>query len=107
MVVVGVSVVVESNTMLVTWAAAANGDTGKPVDVSMFPTLTVQATTGTIGTSTLQGSNDGVTWGAIGAGVTLAAGVVTVVSANPKYVRPNFGAGATGAVVVLNAARNG
>ena len=106
MVVVNVNMEVEENFAVIRWAAGASGDTGKPVDVSRYPYIASQIVAGTVGTSTLQGSLDGTTWGAIGAGHTLAASnAVTQTTGALRYIRPNFGAGATGAELMVIAGR--
>lgn len=96
----------QPGTKTATWAAMASGDTGTPVDISRWGAASIQCTAGTIGTSTLQGSNDGAVWGAIGAGLTIAAANrVDLVPIGVRFVRPNVGAGGTGAIVVLSLAQ--
>ena len=106
MVVVEATVTVFADYADIAWAAAANADTGRAVDVSKWTDINVQCTAGTIGTSTMQGSMDGITWGALGAGMTIPAsnGVLSLTT-RAKFIRPSFGAGATGAVVQAIATR--
>lgn len=102
-----VSVVVEDTYLTATWTGLDNGDTGKPVDVRRYSKISVGCSTGTIGTSTLQGSQDGSTWGALGAGLTIAASNrVDDVPVAAAYLRPNVGAGGSGATVILKATRS-
>lgn len=90
----------------ISWSAAADTDTGRPVDVSKWTNIAVQCTAGTIGTSTMQGSMDGTTWGALGAGMTIpASNGVLQLTTRAKFIRPSFGAGGTGAVVRAIATR--
>lgn len=87
---------------IVSWAAMANGDVGTAVYVGDLKDLAVQCTGGTIGTSTLQGSEDGATWGAIGAGLTIAtSNQVSAVGMVPAYIRPSVGASGSGAIIVV------
>lgn len=101
-----VTAVVQDKRILATWAAESSGDVGQAVDVSLYMSIAVQCISGTIGTSTLQGSQDGVTFGAIGAGVTIpATNGVVIVAGPPKFVRPNVGASGAAAVIVLSGQR--
>jgi hypothetical protein len=102
MVVVPVEVYIEGGLLAATWGAMDNGDTGAPVEVPFHANISVQCIAGTIGTSTLEGSNDGVAWGALGAGLTIAASnAVSDVPVKARYLRPSVGAGGTDAEVVL------
>lgn len=96
-------VISEEGDWVVTWAAAVDTDTGKPVRVPYgVYDLTVQCPSGTIGTSSLQGSLDGTNWGALGAGLAIAASArVDAVAVPAMYIRPTFGASASAAVVVV------
>ena len=104
MVVAAVTVNEEDDgVIVVTWAASADGDTGKPVRVpGRVTNAAVGVIAGTIGTSSLQGSMDGVDFGALGAGLSIAASNrMDAVPVLPLYLRPTFGTSASGAVVVL------
>lgn len=97
-----VTVTVEGGILIATWAAGDNTDVGKGVEVPYHANISVQVTGGTVGTSTLQGSQDNATWGALGAGLSLAASnAVTNVPEKARFFRPSFGAAASGAIVVL------
>lgn len=104
MVVAAVTVVqTTEGDWVATWAAADNADTGKPVRVpGGVYDLTVQCISGTIGTTSLQGSHDGTAWGALAAGLAIAASNrVDAVAVSAMYLRPTFGASASAAVIVL------
>jgi hypothetical protein len=86
---------VEKNRCDVVWLALANGDVGGGVEIGRYNKVSFQAkgTFGAGGTCTMQGSNDGATWGALGAGLTATDSKVQDVPARPKYIRPNITAG--------------
>ena len=84
----------DNGLMVVTWEQLEeNGgtmDTGQPVSVGNVDGLTVQAL-GNFDTDavvTLQGSNDGTTWAAIGSGTLTAAATFRTVAERPLYIRP-------------------
>jgi len=96
----------EDNTLQAVWAGGTNADNSVPVEVSRYRSAAFQHLSGTLGTTTVQGSNDGVAWGAIGAGVTLAAAnAVSIITSLPRFVRIAYGAAAAGAVVTMSATR--
>lgn len=86
---------VEKNRCDVVWTGLLNTDVGGGVDIGRYNKVSFQAkgTFGAGGTVTMQGSNDGATWGALGAGLTATTTAVADVPARPKYVRPNITAG--------------
>jgi hypothetical protein len=98
-----------------TWAAlnevGGTLDTGAPVVPGNVDGLTVQGT-GNYDTNavvTMQGSNDGTNWFAIGSGTLVAATNFRTIAERPLYIRPavtTVGAGdATAVVVVMVGAR--
>ena len=101
-----VTVIVEENRIIATWTGLNDGDTGQPVDFGKYDKCAAQCTAGTIGTSSMQGSNDNVTWGALGAGITIPAsnGVVDVTPI-ALFLRPSVGTGGSGATVIAIASR--
>lgn len=72
-----------------------NADTSKAFDVSRCSLVTVQAvgTFGAGGTVTLQGSNDGVTWGGFGTAVTLTDSSIKSIPGGFRYLRANVTGG--------------
>jgi hypothetical protein len=68
------------------WTSDAAGGNGPGVAFASFPIKTVQRTTGA-GTSTVEGSNDNITFGALGAGVATVAGECTAIPENPRFIR--------------------
>lgn len=94
----------EDGTTIATWSDLDVGDTGKPVRVANYRDVSVQRTAGA-GTVTMEGSNDGTLYGAIGAGVS-ADGTIKGVPERPLYIRPSS-AGAGNNTVVLVAAGRG
>lgn len=80
----------------ITWAGLANAtsDVGGGAYIGDLEDVTVQAITGTSAdTEVIQGSNDGVSWAPLGAGLTLTIAVstfspVTAVTPKPLYIRP-------------------
>lgn len=87
-----------------TWGPMANGDQGKPVYVGNLKDLSVQGV-GTVGTTAIEGSNDGVNFVALTTAVAVAA-TVSVIGTIPAYLRPNAGAGATGLTVIVSGKRD-
>ena len=100
---------------LFTWAAMANGDTGKPISIVDFPdrTVTFTGTFGAGGSATLEGSNDGVNFFALkdpsGAVIAKTAAGGCVVVEHPLQIRPHVtaGDGTTAIVCILMARRGG
>lgn len=89
----------EDRVKIITWTGLANGDTGQPVRVGSFKTLTVQRTAGA-GTIALEGSNDGTLYGAIGAGVA-PDGTVKTIPEGPLFIRPSATVSGGNTIVVI------
>lgn len=85
------------------WSGLANGDTGKPVNLSQFRGASVQAT-GTFSTGgqvDIQGSNDGgATWAALdnpdGTAINLTDTSLEEIREYAELIRPNVSAGDSG-----------
>jgi hypothetical protein len=84
---------------LVTWAGLLNTDDGAPAQWCDYADRCIQVT-GTFGTGgslTIQGSNDGVTWGALsdpqGNALTFTSSKLEQALELPRYVRPIVTAG--------------
>lgn len=96
-------------SVLVSWLALANGDTGAPVEMPEFADRTVQlGKTGDAfggGTIVLEGSNDGVTWftlkSPLGTAISSAVLAMFPVLEGPRFMRPNLAGGAAGGVDVF------
>lgn len=96
-------------SVLISWLALANGDTGSPVQIPEFADRTVQfGKTGDAyggGTIVLEGSNDGATWftlkSPLGTALSTAVNAMHAVLEVPQFVRPNLGGGAAGSVDVF------
>lgn len=78
-----------------TWTnlVQATSDVGKGIRVAHLQELVVQAFGTNATTVEIQGSNDGVTYNALGAGVTLTIGAsgsspATALTVKPLYIRP-------------------
>lgn len=82
-------------TLHAEWAGLLNGDTGRAVAVGGATKIALQAkgTFGAGGTVTWQGSMDGTTWGAMGAGVTQTDSRIINLLERPEFIRPNVTAG--------------
>ena len=84
---------------LYTWAALANGDSGKPISIVDFPdkTITFTGTFGAGGSVTLEGSNDGTNFFPLkdpsGSAITKTAAGAAVVVEHPLQIRPHVTAG--------------
>lgn len=95
-------------SVLVTWAGLANGDTGAPVELTEFPDRTVQIGTGAEsfggGTMVLEGSLDGVTYFTLkdpfGSSISTLVNALATVLELTRYVRPSLSGGAAGSVTV-------
>jgi hypothetical protein len=75
---------------------ADTSDVGEGVAVGRFPDRTVQAVGDFSGAGAvvIEGSNDGgVTWGALGEGVTLSDARLVLLFENPILIRPRASAG--------------
>jgi len=109
---------VDSNGGTLTWSWSgllqSSTDNGDKVSVGNVNGLTAQmvGTLGTGGEVTLQGSNDGTTWGTLkdlsGNDLTLAAiGAFVAIPVRPLYIRPSVtgGDGTTSLGVILSATR--
>ena len=83
-----------------TWAAMANGDTGKPIAMPAAADKTLQllGTLSVGGACTIQGSNDdGTTYATLndadGTALVLTALAISLIRENPSTIRPNITAG--------------
>lgn len=92
-------VVQEDGTTIATWADVDAGDTGKPVMVAGHRELAVQRTAGA-GTITMEGSNDGTLFGALGAGVS-ADGTIKRIAEHPLFLRPSAAAASNNTIVLV------
>lgn len=97
-----------SRQTLISWTGLAATDDGDGVYVGDLDSLAAQA----IGDATsvvMEGSMNGTTWAALGAGVTLtlAAGTspVTALGMIPRYVRPRATGAGAGTAVHLSGTR--
>jgi hypothetical protein len=95
-----------SGSLSVVWSGLLNTDTGGGADVGSLKSMSVQAvgTFGVGGTVTMQGSNDGVTWGALPTALTMTDGALKTIAGGPRFIRPNItaGDGTTSLVVTLS-----
>lgn len=94
----------EDGMKVITWGPLASGDTGAPVIVGNYFNMTVQRTVGA-GTCTMEGSNDGSLFGALGAGLA-ADGTIKNFAERPLMIRPNVTV-SSGNTVVLVASGEG
>lgn len=85
--------------MVATWADLDAGDTGSPVLLPPYSEVSVQRTAGA-GTIAMQGSNDGTTYGALGAGVA-PDGTIKRVAEHPLYIRPSASVSDDNTVVMI------
>lgn len=93
------SVTREDGMKVVTWGPLASGDTGAPVIVGPYFDISVQRTVGA-GTCTMEGSNDGTLFGALGAGV-VADGTIKQYLERPLFIRPNVTVSGGNTVVLV------
>lgn len=86
--------------VVVLWPAVTEADTGAAVDMARHPDRTVQVTGDFTagGAITMEGSNDGVTYGTLhdpsGSDLVLTDSTPKVIAENPLYIRPRATAGA-------------
>lgn len=84
----------DNGIQTITWTGLLDTDTGAAALIGPAEELSVQVT-GVYNGATLaiEGSNDGVTWGALGSGIAITVGSAIVrIPERPKYIRPNAGA---------------
>lgn len=83
----------------VKWTALANGQSGDSASIGRWRDRTIQAmgVFGVGGTVTVEGSQDGSTWGAVtdhnAVAITLTDGKPRVIAEGPLYIRPRISAG--------------
>lgn len=93
---------------VITWQGlVGSADDGAGVGVANLCDLTVQVVGdfGSSGAVTMQGSNDGTTWGTLndeaGNAVTLSDSSVIEIEGSPLYLRPNGSAGSAADMDVI------
>lgn len=89
----------EDGAKVATWADVDNGDTGAPILVGNAQHVSIQRTSGA-GTVTMEGSNDGTLFGALGAGV-VADGTIKAIAERPLFLRPNVTVSSDNVVVAV------
>lgn len=93
-------VVTDNGNMVATFVDTAGGGTSKVVYTGDFPIKSVQRISGT-GTYTVEGSNDGTTFGALGTAISAKGdGVIYPIPENPLYLRVTIAANAATVVIV-------
>ena len=98
---------------LAIWTGLLNGDSGVPLILGIYGDVSVQisGTFGTLGSVTLEGSNDGTNYVALtdpqGNAITKTAASIEQFLERTRYIRPNVtaGDGTTSLVVTVWAAR--
>lgn len=101
----------DSGILVVTWSGLTFGttDVGNAQGFTRWADKTVQmvGTLGVGGEATIEGSNDGTTWGILtdplGVDLILVDGAPVVISQNPLYIRPNMtgGDGSTSVSIII------
>jgi len=86
------------NSISVKWPAMSSGDSGDPVEVASFGRQIIQASPGTSDDLRVEFSNDGSTFGVLGADIT---GYPTEVTARARYTKPNYVSGGGGPLDVI------
>lgn len=95
----GVLVIDHDGVGVVTWSGITEADDGAGVKMARFPDRTVQVVGDftTAGAITIQGSNDGSTWGTLhdptGADLLITDSTPRLIVENPLYIRPLATAG--------------
>jgi hypothetical protein len=87
------------NTMITSWLAVTEADTGAAVSMARFPDRTVQVSGDftTSGACVIEGSNDGTNYFTLtdptGAALSFTAAGMKLIVENPLYIRPRATAG--------------
>ncbi len=93
------SVINNRGQRVATWEDTAGGGTPAGAYLADFPDKTVQRISGT-GTYTVEGSNDGETWGDVGTLVAVNDNVPHLIEENPAYLRVEVAAAAATVIIV-------
>lgn len=89
---------------VVTWTLST-GDVGAAVAMANYSDKTIQST-GDLTSSAVQGSNDGVNWGALndlgGVAISLVGNSAPItIRENPRYIRTGIAVGGSAAVITM------